>query len=137
MDATITSPRDKNPALSPLMMAKAKLQVGVTLNACPFGCGDEDIDERGLCRHLAGYTNNTPEEVKKGAGLMEPLVQFGDTRQVCVRREQRKARGPNGREVTLDGPVILEPIPRDAVLVRITVSYRVYINVDKEPKAKG
>ncbi len=27
-------------------------------NHCPYGCGQEDLDENGACRHLVGFTND-------------------------------------------------------------------------------
>lgn len=136
MDVSITSPRDKNPALSQLMTVKARLKVGEALNACPFGCETEDLDEGGKCRHLIGYTNDTPEMFKRGQGTYEPLVQDGDQRRVAMRRERRESRDAAGKKVMIDGPPIPEKGRPSDVLVRITISYRVYRNVDAEPKVK-
>ena len=137
MDVSIRSPRDKNPALSALMMARLHTREGEVVNACPFGCENDDLDEQGLCGHLVGYTNNSPAECKKGEGLMEPLVWNGDRRQVSVKREKRKMPGTNGKEQTVFGPPQLERVKPTDVLVQITVSSRVYRNDDKPPEKKS
>lgn len=37
-------------------------------NHCPFGC--QEVDERGYCRHLIGFTNN--------GRTLEPIIQIKD-----------------------------------------------------------
>jgi hypothetical protein len=69
---------------------------------CPFGCrmDDEGVDQNGYCRHLVGFTND--------GKTMEPLVKH---------RFHQSHGAP-------------QPVRKDDVLVRVTVSYRVYRNVD-------
>ncbi len=38
-----------------------KEALGQVVNYCPFGCQDAELDERGYCRHLVGFTNNGKE----------------------------------------------------------------------------
>lgn len=50
--------RDTDPQVdqrSPLMRAKAKSR-GRIVNACPYGCPDESLDEHTYCKHLIGFT---------------------------------------------------------------------------------
>lgn len=91
---------------SPLMRALAKAAQGETVNFCPFGCEEHELDERGYCPHLVGFSND--------GKTMEPFVQKGDQRVVVGERP--------------------EPVRKGDKLVRITVSSRVYRDVDKEPK---
>lgn len=137
MDVTVRTIRDKNPALSPLMEKRAAVRSsGMVVNACPFNCEGDDLDEKGLCRHLIGYTNNTEEECRAGKGQYEPLVYEGDSRMVRVERERKPAMGPGGKKVTVEGKPILPPVLKSDKLVRITTSCRVYRDVDAEQTKK-
>lgn len=117
----IKTPRMVDPALSPLMQAKGRCRTGEKANACPFGCPDQKLDENGYCKHLVGFTNSTPAECSLGKGLMEPMVTVGGRKVVQVRRES--VPGEDGDE---EGEPVLEKVLPADVLVRITVSSRVY-----------
>jgi hypothetical protein len=112
-----------NPALSPLMAAKAKNKNGGVVNFCPFGCDIEDLDHVGYCHHLIGFTIDKKE--------FEPMVD--NPNKACeglsvvqVRREPHPTK-PN-RTVR-----VLEPILEGDVLVQITSSYRVYRRREAPP----
>jgi hypothetical protein len=40
------------------MEAKSRASQGETVNACPFGCEDHELDELGYCHHLVGVTKD-------------------------------------------------------------------------------
>ncbi len=69
-------------------------KVGGDVNACPFGCEDEDLDERWYCHHLVGFTN----DVKMG---YEPLVLCPDGRRRVKPRTIRRGK----RTITLFEPM--------------------------------
>ena len=71
---------------------------------------DDELDERGLCDHLIGYTTDCK--------TMEPIALVKGRRTVQV---------PPGA----DGKLIRAPGPPGAKLERITVSARVYHKGDK------
>jgi hypothetical protein len=98
--------RRENPALSPLMRAKAKNPTGQIINFCPFGCEDIELDDNGYCRHLVGFTNDRK--------TMEPLIED-------VARQRRNVHGDRK-----------EPVLRSDKLVQVTVSYRVYRKIAGE-----
>ena len=84
--------------VSPLMQAKAKSR-GNKVNACPFGCDLEDLDDLGYCKHLVGFTTD-----KK---TYEPMRRREDGR-LQVYGEEKKPLQPGDK------------------LVEITLSHRVY-----------
>ena len=92
--------------------------------ACPYGCGADDQDALGYCRHLIGFTNaQLPEgEVTAATKLGDDAVieMLGEPDEILQRRSVQ--RNVKGRIQVGDH------------LVRITCSSRVY---RKEPvKAK-
>lgn len=94
------APPDKRVApKSPLMAAMAKASTGEKVNACPFGCQVEDLDDNGYCDHLMGFTND--------GKTMEPMVKD--------HRERRVVQGAHP-----------QPVLKKDVLVQITTSSRVY-----------
>ncbi len=93
------SPNKRGANLSKLERAKRKAHDRQKVNACPFGCEIADIDDSGYCRHLVGFAND-----KSG---MYPFLAVDD----------------KGRRQVSDK---LVPIPADAKLIRISVSWRVY-----------
>lgn len=100
MDPRIVGPNPgKHAVLSPLMQAKARAGLGEKVNACPFGCQTEDLDDLGYCDHLVGFTTD--------GKTYEPM--FTDD------RGRKKVMGGQPRKVQ----------PGDK-LVQITVSSRVY-----------
>jgi hypothetical protein len=102
------------------LLIKAQCAAGVTgeqvVNACPFGCLDENLDEHGYCCHLVGFTND-----KK---LMEPMVLDWRGKRVV----QVPFHMDRGKKI----PDLL-PIPRGAKLVPIAISYRVYDPNGQDP----
>ncbi len=102
-DARIVPPQDRRQVLTPLMQAKAKATTGEKVNFCPHGCTLEDLDDHGYCRHLVGFTND--------GKTMEPYVE-----------------NAMGKKVTLGHTK--QPVHKSDHLVPITVSSRVYRDVD-------
>jgi hypothetical protein len=78
---------------------------GETLNACPFGCAEGDLDDYGYCHHLVGFTDAAERKT------VECLV------------IARGRRAVDGRK--------REPVLRSDKIVVITTSARVYR--DREP----
>lgn len=118
MDPRITSPRDQKPRQSPLMVAKGKTLTGEKVNACPFGCEAEDLDEMGYCDHLVGFTNSTEKECKAGKGEMEPMGKDSQGRRKVFGTEKL-------------------PVKKNDVLIQITTSFRVYREEVLVESAKG
>jgi hypothetical protein len=119
---------EKKTQISPLMQAKAKARKGDKVNACPFGCTVRHLDDNGYCKHLVGFTTPGDKrfEPEKGPHLMEPMHRDPRTGKRVVH-----CRMELDEENTLDPdePVyrpILDPIPKDAVILVITASARVY-----------
>ena len=114
-DPRIEDIRARKANLSDLMVARSKASLGEKVNFCPFGCADEQIDDKGYCPHLVGFTTD--------GKAMEPVVQMtpdfeGASTYVAVLGSRR------------------ELVRKDDELVRITVSSRVYRKVAIEAKAK-
>jgi hypothetical protein len=109
--------RAKRDHLSPLMRAKANSLQGEIVNACPFGCEDEELDRFGYCRHLVGFTDKVgPKDKALPAATYEPRIVLDDA------HEDDERQMVNGRDP--------QPVRKDDVLMRITSSYRVYRDVD-------
>ena len=106
--------RQADEAQTPLMRAKARSKGGAKVNACPYGCDLESLDEHGYCRHLVGFTNATDEEIRSGQATFEPMVQVKDRRVV-----------QGGK------PKVVQKTDK---IVRITISARVYRDVDATDK---
>ena len=107
---------------SDLMKAKAKNSQKNTVNACPFGCQLEDLDDQGYCHHLVGFTCWGPQgEDKKMMEVFEPP-------------QMPYPEGSKNRNLLLGHRCVngkkRVPIPKGAQLVKITVCSRVY-----DPKA--
>src|SRR5262245_39366026 len=94
--------------LSPLMRAKAKSKDGARVNACPFGCVDEDIDGLDYCHHVVGFTSD------------------GKTYEVFL------PPGPDGRRV-VDGRQRRRVERGDKLVVIAAPHCRVYRDVPKPP----
>lgn len=109
----------KKDNLSDLMRAKARCLTGEKVNACPYGCDMEDIDDNGYCKHLVGFTND-------GKG-MEPMVMDDRGRRMVRVKSEITDEGKTRR--------LLEPVLKTDKLVKITVSSRVYREVAKQSKA--
>lgn len=82
---------------------------GLTVNACPFGCPDDSLDENELCRHMIGTT-----------------VPGDDKHFYPVKVRKNRKGGSTGFKFT-DGTDLQEVQPGDH-LVRITTASRVYRN---------
>ena len=94
---------------SEFMAKKVKLAAkGINPNACPFGCESHELDARGYCHHLVGFTHEDEPLRKKAFEVL--MTPDPDDR---LRRR------------SVDGSRI-EKIQRTDVLVRITNNYRVY-----------
>ena len=100
-------PQQRRANLSPLMQAKGRAHQGEKVNACPFGCEVSDLDELGYCRHLVGFTND--------GKTMEPMREGMDGRRKVFGKES-------------------ESVLKADKLIKITVSSRVYRDVDKAAK---
>ncbi len=122
-DPRLLSPSERRMAVSELMKAKAANTTGEKVNFCPFGCGDEELDDNGYCRHLVGFTND--------GKTFEPMVRKGGRRVVQVHRDRVEV--VEGGEKTFEfGPPVLEVVQKGDQLVKITISSRVYRDVGKE-----
>ncbi len=97
--ATLT-PNKRGANLSKLKAAQIKAPDKQRVNACPYGCKGEDLDENGYCHHIVGWSND-----KK---TMFPFLA----------PDHRGRRAVSGQAV---------PIPKGAKCMRETVSYRVYL----------
>ncbi len=117
-DPRIHAARPRKANLSPLMRAKAKNRDGTPVNFCPYGCGDEDLDSNGYCDHLIGFTNDP----KKG---FEPLTYDAAYGHRRIKPKTEKTRGGRTK-------VVLEKVEKTDKLVRITVDYRVYRDIEVE-----
>lgn len=119
-DPRILGPQQRKANLSPLMLAKQGAVSGEKVNFCPYGCTDEEIDENGYCRHLIGFTTDGKN--------MEPMrYNERGLRQVIVKYVPRDGQpGKDAKAVP-----VLEPVLKTDQLVQITVSSRVYRDVDK------
>jgi hypothetical protein len=105
MDIHAVQSQKRSARLSAYMKAKIRgQQTGEKVNACPFGCADEALDDRGYCHHLVGFC--TVDDRKR----MERVVIRNGVRQV-------------------DGQKRDKVLPDDK-LVQITTSFRVYRDVD-------
>lgn len=99
--------------LSPLMKAKAKTALGGVVNACPFGCREEDLtNELGYCRHLKGFTRD--------GKTFEPI----------------KARNTKSEHLFVDGSDPQKVLKTDK-LIPITDCSRVYRDDSKAEVAKN
>lgn len=71
-DPRVLSPGQRRSNHSPLLQRLMARQTGEIINECPFGCTDEELDERGFCGHLIGFYN--------GGKTFEPRVRLKDGR---------------------------------------------------------
>lgn len=118
--------------LSPLMRAMAKRKKGEKINACPFGCADQHLDEHGYCRHLVGFTRD--------GKTYEPMFRTSQGRRV-VRTRKRPVDDDMSdidpiEDIENFTPVlepILELVEEGDVLVRITIDSRVYRKNPRKP----
>lgn len=98
-DPRAVGPQNRKANHSPLMQALSKRSLGETVNFCPFGCSDEQLDEQGACCHLIGFYD-------KGT-TFEPRKRRKDNRIITTGAKR-------------------EPMQNGFVLVRITTTARVY-----------
>jgi hypothetical protein len=102
--------------------------------ACPFGCNFErGLDDHGYCRHMVGFSADgvTFEPVIRDpkAGRRNTKMPTKDVQEMTGIDE---AGQPIYETVKVGTPVKLSP---GDVLVRVTISYRVYRDVDKIGRA--
>lgn len=101
------------------------------VNACPFDKDFRHLDENGYCRHLIGTSENkktyepmhrNPKDGRRQTKLrteeVEEMVFFDDG---TGKPKYEKVLRP-----------IQEVLPKGAVLVPISTSYRVYFDIDKQ-----
>lgn len=112
-DLYLPDRRPKKDTRSKLQRSK-EAAAGMIVNACQFGCEDEDLDAEQFCRHLIGFTD------PKDDRIFYPFKW----------RTERDGK-PAKRHRFLDGsdPQIVQP---GDILVQYTMSARVYRNVDLE-----
>lgn len=111
---------------SDLLKAQSRAVRG-KVNACPFGCDFKDLDDHGYCRHLIGFSNDGKR--------FEPMIRDPGTGRRIVRCRQR----PTDEVAEWDDEgvprmmKVMEPmldnVRKNDVLVRISISYRVYRDV--------
>jgi hypothetical protein len=100
-DPRKTGPQQRTANYSPLMkQLMASRITGDVANACPFGCEDHELDEKGACAHLIGFYD-------KG-NTYEPRIKQKKDGRVIVSGKARK------------------PMQKGFKLVRITTTARVY-----------
>jgi|HubBroStandDraft_2_1064218.scaffolds.fasta_scaffold65285_2 hypothetical protein len=125
-------------------LMKAKSRAKGKVNACPFGCTMQQLDDNGYCRHLVGFTTDRK--------TMEPLIREtkinpdNGERMLTGRRIVRPATRQVEDIVDYDdegNPIkgkvripVPEPLQPGDKLVRITVSYRVYRDRDSSKAVK-
>lgn len=109
------------------MYAKMKSKAGKKVNACPFGCKDQQLDQHGYCRHLVGFTDGESDQyyfpMKMGPG---------GRRIVLPRTEVDEDLSCEGEEPVLKP--VREPVKPGDLLVKITSCSRVYRDVPVAPK---
>lgn len=128
---------------SELMKAKGRAK-GV-VNVCPYGCDLVHLDEHGYCRHLVGFTTDRKS--------YEPLVremrldpatgkQYFTGRRV-IRQVMKQVDEVVDHDDETGKPIITKVgVPqRPAVLpgdrlIRVTISYRVYRDVNPDAARK-
>lgn len=110
MDPRESTMAQRNAHLSPLMRELVKGDKGSRTSFCPYGCTPEDLDENGYCRHLVGFSSDDK--------TMEPMVMDERGRRVVVGSKR-------------------EPLRKTDKLVLITVSSRVYRDVDEEARKEA
>lgn len=109
MDPRKFGPQQRQANHSKLMRAKARaVRNNQVVNACPFGCSDENLDQNGYCYHLVGFSADQK--------TMEPMVLENGFR--VVRGKQR------------------QPLKKGDKLVKITTNYRVYRDVECSEEEK-
>jgi hypothetical protein len=120
----------KQEKLSPLMKAKQKSAVGIKVNACPFGCENDDLDDNGYCRHLVGFT------VPGDKNTMYPRKPIMVQTSIAVINGKRVSKSAEDSEYigVRNKP---EPVLKTDRLVLITVCHRVYRDVDAVKTAKA
>lgn len=115
--------------LSPLMYAKARAKSGNKVNACPFGCKTQQLDQHGYCRHLVGFT------VPGNDQYYYPMhMGPGGRRVVKPRTERDDELSVEGEEPVLK--TVAEPVKEGDQLVLITSCSRVYRDVPLPQKKK-
>ena len=112
--------RAKQGHLSPLMKAKNRSMKGQVVAACPYGCTVEKMDEHGYCKHLVGFTSD--------CNKYEPMKRVNGKRVVQCKMVPLEGQTSEEGE-PLMVPQLEDVRPTDK-LVRISVSYRVYRDVD-------
>jgi hypothetical protein len=93
------------------MAALVKADSPAMVNACPYGCAVDELDERGYCPHLIGFAPPAERQAQLPRVYHPLKTRVG---------EDNRVRGH-----FVDGSDPRE-IPGDAHLERITSSYRVY-----------
>ncbi len=95
-------------------------------NYCPFGCSLEDLNDRGYCNHLIGFTNDrkvmeplTPIMSKDAEGNPEPTGHY----RVKGRKGQTRPVPPGSKLVNPTEYQVADGIRR---LANKWVSWRVY-----------
>lgn len=107
--------RAKSANYSPYMKAILAANHGEVINACPFGCQDEELDEHGRCYHRIGVSPDgehiEPEVIREdGKVVVRPAYE--------VRKGKRRPK--------------LELVDKGRhELVRVTTSYLVYENRER------
>ena len=117
-ESRLIPPNQRFTTLSPLMAAKA---AGLSGNFCPFGCGDDDVDEHGYCYHLIGFTF---DEKRKRFETMKQM----DNGHVAVQVPfTTKRLGPKHVKRVYQ----YEKVQPGDQLVEISTSSRVYRNIPR------
>lgn len=120
MDPRLEAVDPKKTKLTPLMWAKSRARSGNKVNACPFGCMTQHLDENGYCRHLIGFTND--------GQFYEPMIRGAAGRRVvkCDLEKDLELSAPGEEPVMRQ---VLLAVEEGDYLVPISTSSRVYRNV--------
>ncbi len=109
---------------------------------CPFGCRGEDVDERGYCDHLIGFSNDKKimervvpimrRSVDEN-GTMGPPEKTGHYRVLGRKHQVRPI--PKGSKLV--NPQVEQKVNGARFLAYRWVSWRVYHNEPERAKAEG
>lgn len=101
---------------------------GQIVNACPFGCKDTELDEQMFCRHLVGFTDQDDPTIFYP---MEYRQRYDKDGKPLVTKDGKVSKSKRHRFVNGEDP---QDVLKGDKLVRVSISHRVYRDVDKKAK---
>lgn len=118
--AGMANPLNRRDGRSKFFKLQSSLMPGNVVNACPFGCGDDQLDEKGFCYHMVGFCNSDRDG--KPLREYEPLCRM----RMQSPNQPGKIVDRGNTLMVLGGKEHRQPLQKGDVLVRITNSFRVY-----------